>query len=262
MNIKAMFIDMDGTLLTGANKITRRNAKAVSALMERNINVFLATGRQFEITQPYHRILGLNTPMVCLNGASVHDGVTGYAVQTKPVKLDRERLHHLTGDDPCNVLVHAPDGLYCKRVNAEIEEWTREGRVPPRYVGDLSKAGYKDALKYSIRTGAPGSSVSMLFEDEADVIDWDDGFEIVARGVSKWSAIQSVLEKYGIAPEETVTIGDGPNDIQMLSHAGIGVAMGNAAPAVKASADLVTSHHEQEGLADFIEHYLVSSYAL
>lgn len=262
MKISAMFIDMDGTLLTTSNNISRRNNEAIQKLIDSGVKVFLATGRQFEITVPYHDILGLETPMVCLNGASVHDGETGTAIETKPVLLDEKRFHEVTGDDPCNVLIHTATGLYCKRTNAEIDEWTREGRVPPCYVGDLRLADYQKVLKYSVRTGSPSASFAELFKKEADVIDWNDGFEIVARGVSKWAAIKSIIRKYGISPKETVTIGDGPNDIEMLRHAGVGVAMANAAPTVKAAADFVTGHHEADGLAEFIERYLLRSHAV
>lgn len=262
MNVRAMFIDMDGTLLTASNQISRRNTEAIQKLMDRGIKVFLATGRQFEITAPYHGLLGLETPMICLNGASVHDGETGTAIETRPVLIDEERFHEVTGDDSCNVLIHTASGLYCKETNAEINEWTREGQVPPRYVGDLRKANYQEVLKYSIRTGFPSASFAKLFAEEADVIDWNDGFEIVARGVSKWAAIKNLLRTYDISPRETVTIGDGPNDVQMLRHAGIGVAMQNASPAVKKAADFVTSHHEQDGLAEFIERYLIRSFAV
>ncbi|WP_280770809.1 HAD family hydrolase [Salipaludibacillus daqingensis] len=262
MDVRAMFIDMDGTLLTTSNEISKRNREAIYSLINQGVKVFLATGRQYEITAPYHRSLSLKTPMICLNGASIHDGRTGKAIQTKPVVLDNKRLHHLTSDDSCNVIIHAADGLYCKRSNAEIDEWTREGQIPPRYIGDLRKATYQDVLKYSIRTEKKSSDYSTLFSDATDVINWDDGFEMVARGVSKWSAIQTLLRAYRISPKEVVTMGDGPNDVQMLSRAGKGVAMGNASTFVKAKADFVTSHHEEDGLAEFIEQHVIRSFAV
>lgn len=262
VNVRAVFIDMDGTLLTRSNEISQRNIEAIRSLINQGIKVFLATGRQYEITSPYHGALGLQTPMICLNGAAIHDGRTGKAIQTKPVLLDEERLHYLTGSHPCNVLIHTPVGLYCKRTNAEIDEWTREGRIPPCYVGDLRKADYQHVLKYSIRTGVPSPHLSKLFEKEANVIDWDDGFEMVAEGVSKWSAIKSLLRAYGIQQSEVVAFGDGPNDMEMLRHAGTGVAMANAAPIVKEKADFVTNHHMNDGLAEFIERHLISSFVV
>ncbi len=125
---------------------------------------------------------------------------------------------------------------------------------------DLRQANYQEVLKYSVRTGAHSPEFSVLFKKEAEVIDWNDGFEMLAPNVSKWSAIKSLLREYRISPSEAVAIGDGPNDIEMLRHVGTGVAMGNASEKVKSEADFVTGHHENDGLADFIERYLLKSY--
>ncbi|RLQ93581.1 HAD family hydrolase [Falsibacillus albus] len=260
MNVRAVFIDMDGTLLKASNEISQRNIEAINRLVEQGVQVFLATGRHYEVTAPYHKQIGLRTPMICLNGASIHDAETGKATQMKTVRLDDERFHHLTAEHPCNVIVHTSDGLYCKETNEEIDYWTKVGKIPPRYIGDLRKAAYQDVLKYSVRTGTPSLELSAMFHQEAEVIDWNDGFEILAPKVSKWSAIKSLLEEHGISPKEAAAIGDGPNDIEMLRNIGTGVAMGNAGDQVKAVADFITGHHENDGLAEFIERYLIKSY--
>ncbi|MEH7119551.1 HAD family hydrolase [Neobacillus vireti] len=260
MNVRAIFIDMDGTLLTSSNYISRRNMEAIYGLMNEGVKVFLATGRHYEVTAPYHKEIGLNTPMICLNGAAIHDAETGKAKQLKTVRLNEERFHHLTAENPFNVMIHTANGLYCKETNEEIVYWTKVGQIPPRYIGDLRQANYQDVLKYSVRTGAPSPKLSALFKKEAEVIDWNDGFELVAPNVSKWSAIKSILNEFRFSPNDVVAIGDGPNDIEMLRSVGTGVAMGNASEEVKTAADFVTGHHENDGLAEFIERYLLKSY--
>ncbi|MGV3263577.1 HAD family hydrolase [Cytobacillus pseudoceanisediminis] len=262
MNMRAVFIDMDGTLLKASNCISRRNMEAIYRLIDQGVMVFLATGRHYEVTAPYHKEIGLQTPMICLNGASIHDAETGKATQIKTVRLNEERFHHLTAESPCNVMIHTSTGLYCKETNEEIDYWTKVGQIPPQYIGDLRQAAYKDVLKYSVRTGSPSQEISALFKTEAAVIDWNDGFELVAPDVSKWAAIKSLLNELGISPNEVAAIGDGPNDIEMLRHAGTGVAMGNAGKLVKDAADFVAGHHENDGLAEFIERYLLKSYAI
>ncbi|USK69158.1 HAD family hydrolase [Peribacillus asahii] len=265
MNVRAIFIDMDGTLLKASNYISRRNMEAIYRLINQGVKVFLATGRHYEVTAPYHKEIGLRTPMICLNGAAIHAAETGRVMQMRTVRLNEERFHHLTAESPYNVIIHTANGLYCKETNEEIDYWTKVGQIPPRYIGDLRQANYHDVLKYSVRTGAPSPELTALFKKEAEVIDWNDGFEIVAPNVSKWSAIKSLLTEFGISPNEVVAIGDGPNDIEMLRHVGIGAAMGNASEKVKESADIVTGHHENDGLAEFIERYLLKtskSYAI
>ncbi|MED3691712.1 HAD family hydrolase [Peribacillus butanolivorans] len=260
MNVRAIFIDMDGTLLKASNNISRRNMEAIYRLINQGVKVFLATGRHYEVTAPYHKEIGLQTPMICLNGAAIHDAETGRAMQMKTVRLNEERFHQLTAENSWNVIIHTANGLYCKETNEEIDYWTKVGQIPPRYIGDLRQANYQDVLKYSVRTGAPRPELSALFKKEAEVINWNDGFEMVAPNVSKWSAIKNLLHAFRISPSEVVAIGDGPNDIEMLRHVGTGVAMGNASEEVKAAADFVTGHHENDGLAEFIETYLHKSY--
>ncbi|WHY85753.1 Cof-type HAD-IIB family hydrolase [Neobacillus novalis] len=260
MNVRAVFIDMDGTLLKASNNISRRNMEAIYGLINQGVQVFLATGRHYEVTAPYHKEIGLRTPMICLNGAAIHEAETGRALQMRTVQLNEERFHQLTTENPCNVMIHTANGLYCKETNEEIEYWTKVGQIPPRYIGDLRQANYQDVLKYSVRIGAPRPDLSALFKKEAEVINWNDGFELVAPNVSKWSAIKSLLQTFRIRPSEVAAIGDGPNDIEMLRNVGTGVAMGNASEEVKAAADFVTGHHENDGLAEFIETYLHNSY--
>jgi Cof subfamily protein (haloacid dehalogenase superfamily) len=259
MKVRAMFIDLDGTLLKASNTISSRNRDAINELLNQGVKVFLATGRHYEVTSPYHKELGLETPMICLNGAAIHDAETGKAIQTKTLQLNEERFHDLTAEIPCNVMVHTANGLYCKETNEEVQYWTKVGQIPPRYVGDLRQANYQDVLKYSVLTGAPSPKLSQLFKGEAEVIDWNNGFELVAPNVSKWFAIKSLLRTFRISPNEAVAIGDGPNDIEMLRHVGTGVAMGNASEEIKGAADFVTGHHENDGLAQFIEGYILKS---
>jgi hydroxymethylpyrimidine pyrophosphatase-like HAD family hydrolase len=74
--------------------------------------------------------------------------------------------------------------------------------------------------------------------------------EAFARGVNKWTAIEALCADYGIDPAETVAVGDGLNDLEMVRDAGLGIAMGNARPEVQAEADVVVGTNDAGGLAD------------
>ncbi|WP_077328825.1 Cof-type HAD-IIB family hydrolase [Virgibacillus siamensis] len=259
MSVRAIFIDMDGTLLNASKRISDRNLKAINRLTNRGIKVFLATGRHYEVTAPFHKEIGLRTPMICLNGAAIYEALTGSVMQMRTVQLDDEKFHRLTAENS-NVTIHTANGLYCKEITEEIEYWTKVGKIAPSYIGDLRQANYQDVFKYSVKTGGSCPDLSAMFHKEAEVINWKDGFELVAPNVSKWFGIKSLLRAFQINPSEVAAIGDGPNDIKMLQRAGVGAAMANASDEVKAAADIVTGHHEHDGLAEFIESYLIQSY--
>ena len=66
-----------------------------------------------------------------------------------------------------------------------------------------------------------------------------------------------MISQFGIRLEETMAIGDGGNDIGMIRHAAIGVAMGNATDAVKQHADYVTSSVDEDGIANALKHFSI-----
>ena len=85
---------------------------------------------------------------------------------------------------------------------------------------------------------------------------WNPYFmDVVPEGGSKSVGIDAICRSYGIAPDETMAFGDGQNDIEMLRHAGIGVAMGNAAEEVQAAADYVTASVDEDGVGRALRHF-------
>lgn len=87
------------------------------------------------------------------------------------------------------------------------------------------------------------------YEGVLDFVDRDRGFfEIMPKGFSKASAMDFVAETLGIPMEETAAIGDSSNDIPMIEHAHIGIAMGNATEDVKKIADYVSTGVQEDGI--------------
>ena len=84
---------------------------------------------------------------------------------------------------------------------------------------------------------------------ECDANRWHPYFaDCIAKGTNKATGIDEISNYYGIDISETMAVGDGGNDIAMLRHAGIGVAMGNASDEVKACADMVTETVDEDGI--------------
>ena len=79
--------------------------------------------------------------------------------------------------------------------------------------------------------------------------------DIIARGNSKSKGIDHVLDYYGIDLKDTMAFGDGGNDVPMLSHVGLGVAMGNASPEVQAAANYVTTSVDEDGIMNALKHF-------
>ena len=82
--------------------------------------------------------------------------------------------------------------------------------------------------------------------------------EITVGGATKGNAILHLGELLGIKREEIMVCGDSQNDMEMIKAAGLGVAMGNAAPEVKEAADYITLTNEEDGVAAAIEKFVLS----
>jgi hydroxymethylpyrimidine pyrophosphatase-like HAD family hydrolase len=87
----------------------------------------------------------------------------------------------------------------------------------------------------------------------------DEGafLEIMSPGNSKWRALARLIDAAGLTPEQVIGIGDEINDLEMIRHAGLGVAMGNSIPAIKAVADYITYTNEEDGVAHVVEQFLL-----
>ena len=85
---------------------------------------------------------------------------------------------------------------------------------------------------------------------------WHELFaDVVAGNVSKSAGIDAMIDHYGIGLSETMAFGDGGNDILMLDHVAIGIAMGNAGDKVKEHADYITDDADKDGILHALQHF-------
>ena len=80
--------------------------------------------------------------------------------------------------------------------------------------------------------------------------------EVIPRIINKGQGIRDICGVLGVDTAEVIAFGDAENDIPMLRAAGMGVAMGNAADAVKQAADMVTLSNNDDGIAAALEKLL------
>ena len=87
----------------------------------------------------------------------------------------------------------------------------------------------------------------------------DAGFLLLpsAKGNTKQKGIDEIIRHFGIRLEETMAFGDGGNDVSMLRHAAIGVAMGNAVDEVKEHANYITTSVDENGIANALKHFSI-----
>ena len=83
-----------------------------------------------------------------------------------------------------------------------------------------------------------------------------DLVQVIPYGASKAAALHWLLERWGLSLDEVIAFGDDVNDVEMVAEAGLGVAMANAVPEVKAVADRITTTNDEDGVAAVLEEFL------
>jgi len=243
---RLLALDMDGTLLNGREEISPANAEWIRRAGEAGVTVCLSTGRGYDSALPYAEQLGLDTPMITVNGGEVwrrprelHRRVT-MSPETV-LKLHRVAERH----GSVWFWAYATDGIYNK------ESWTN----------DVLE---KEWLKFGYHT-EDARELRAIWEE---ISEWGDleisnsaavNIEVNPKGVSKAAGMAEVCRLLGCNLSEAVAIGDSLNDIAAIRAAGLGVAMGNAQDAVKAAADAVTGTNEEDGVAQAIRKYVLKA---
>ena len=266
-------IDIDGTLLDGASQLRPAVREALRRAAEAGIQVLLCTGRRYRTALPVAQEAGLALPLVCHSGALVKDTGTHHTLASTP--LARHELDGLldaldgvgftplvytdTFEQGCDFVVErgAPLTFYHEDYLAKNEGLY--GHVPSLrddlgadVVQVCTFAEIDELRAFKARLGGllDHALTCHLLSSPHYIGHF---LEFQSHGASKWSAIESLAASEGIADEAIVAIGDDENDISMLRGAGLGVAMGNAAAAVKAAAAVVTASNDDEGVARIID---------
>lgn len=251
--IRLVVSDMDDTLLDRQGQLPPEAAALVRRLRERGIGFSLISGRPPFNMRPLAGELGLKLPLVCYNGGLIIDGEQIL------------RKHALDFDALLPALEAAvAHGLTTIIGTAEQEytlgetDWIRSMR-PLRAFPLSSGEALRDKLvvKAEILDGSYRDRLPLI-ESELVPVARDFGFtryadyacEVVAPGVNKASGLDELAAYMGLELSQILAIGDNHNDIEMLGHAGIGMAVANAKPRVLDAADHVLSGARSEGVIE------------
>lgn len=260
--IKALFFDIDGTLVSfSTHRIPQSAVDALSAAKSRGVQIFISTGRPWLLINNLGPLQerGLIDGYITMNGACCF-AADGTPISKMPIsRSSAETILHYTWERniPC-VVVGSHDACVC-RLDRQLRDLFYRHLQCPVTFDDVT---VDEALsRGDIYQMSPFLDMAQEAELHPAVPDcemgrWHPAFvDVTARGCTKQKGIDDIARHFGIALEETMSFGDGGNDIPMLRHAHTGVAMGNAQPEVKAAADYVTASVDDEGVALALCHF-------
>lgn len=239
---RLLALDMDGTLLNDEQIVTPETVKWIHRAVDAGIYVCLSTGRAFRSANEYGEQLGLNTPMVTVNGSEVwrapHELFRRSLMDPKLV----EQMRDIALEYDIWYWAYAVDGVYNKNNwdgNIEGREWMKFG-----YNTEDDEIRHQVLMKLQNLGGLEITNSSPV------------NLEINPLGINKAAGIREVCSLLGITMDEVIAVGDSLNDLAVIQQAGLGVAMGNAQDTVKQEADAVTGSNNEDGIAEVIRRFI------
>lgn len=276
--IQFILSDLDETLLNDDGTIHPENIAAIQAFTQNGGYFVPNTGRSYKSVYGTLAQLGLNKTtqyVVSYNGGAIvaiaPDGQEEIVVEHGMSLTLAQKIFDLGQvNDVVDTHVYTRDNLYIYNISATDQRYMTERQVPYTEITttDLSfMANEGPVMKVIFEHPDPAvqqaiaDAVTAVVGDEVLVTFSSNRYvEFNPKGVDKGVTGLELADILGIARDDTAAIGDNLNDAAQIKAAGVGVAVANAKPEIKALADVVlTTTNNEAAVADFIQHYAQKS---
>jgi len=255
--IKAVFFDIDGTLVSfDSHRIPQSTLSALDLLREKGIKIFIATGRAFISID---NLDGLTFDgYITLNGGYciAGDGTVIYKNSISRKNIDSLIKQQEKGlQFPC--MFATANEIFINYYNDSVNHILKLINFVPPPLMELKDASDKEIFQLMAFVNKD-QEISLMNKilTECEATRWNPLFtDIIAKGNSKQTGMDKILDYYGISLDECMAFGDGGNDIPMLMHAPISIAMGNAANDVKQAASYITTDVDNDGVYNALKHF-------
>ncbi len=271
-DIKLLVLDIDGTIAGQSNTLSHPVKEVIAAVQAKGIKVAIATGRMYCSALRFHQEIGSTLPLVAYQGAWIQDPNTQEIHRHLSVsrEIALQLLEYFEQPDLQSLLsVHfyINDQLYVREITKETESYQQRCGVNAIPVGDLRQLLDHEPTKI-LALCDDASLIQQLLTNLRHRYKPTELYmttsvatflEAANTHVNKGNAVRYLAEEMlGLESHNVMTIGDNFNDVEMLSYAGISVAMGDAPDQVQAIADWVAPSVELDGAAIAMEKFLLN----
>ena len=244
-----IFLDVDGTLISfKSHKVPESAFHALNETHNNGAIIVIATGRPVtdlrELSDiPYSAVVALNGSDIVLRD--------GKRIVTHPIP-PKEFAKSLELADDYNFIIGIENdkGVVVNRHGMILEEWADlVAHLVPPVVNLHEEYAKGDCCQLCFFCDEETEKKVMVELPSLSASRWNPMFaDINVKGIDKSTGFVEICRYYGCDISNTIAIGDGGNDIPILTTAGIGVAMGNASEDVKAAADIITDSVDDNGI--------------
>lgn len=274
MNCKLIAFDLDGTFLNNDKTIPQKNIDALCAAAGRGIHIVPATGRIHSGVPEAVRALPFIRYYICINGAYVYDAVEDRTIYSADVPLDIA-LRFYEEMDKLPVMYDCyqdNSGFITQKMYDEADYYVPDKgilhlvktlRVPVPELKEYLRQKGKDVQKLqayfhdiSLRDREL-ERLPKLFPELLFSTSVSNNIEVNSRLAGKGNGLKALCRELKIDIADTAAFGDSLNDEDMLSAAGLGIAMANALESTKRAADVLTLSNNDAGVAAGIEKYIL-----
>lgn len=264
MDIKLIGLDLDGTLLHEDKTISKTTIEYLEHLAEKDIEIVPITGRPLAgVPQSVKAIKGVNY-IITSNGAQISENATSKPLFQHPL-LNEQARNIITTLNAFDCLYevfydsfgHCDDKVFAhfKKVylGTPLGDYIFSSRKLENQLLTLFESTSKCAdeifviCKDEMQRNEIKAQTDKIKDIEYCLIA-DRFLEITHAGTHKGNALMELCDYLGIDSQNTIAFGDGENDIEFLSKAGISVAMGNATDIVKQNATIIADTNDNDGV--------------
>ncbi|MEG1930282.1 MAG: Cof-type HAD-IIB family hydrolase [Anaerovorax sp.] len=272
-DIKLIALDMDGTLLNRASRLTERTKSTLERAIAKGVHVVIATGRVFHaFPEDIFKVKGIEYA-ASSNGARVMRLSDQASIYTNLISREKaEELKPYIFQDDLFLEIFFDGNVYVEKGCVDrLEQY----HLPARYteymlrtrtrIEDLKKAmeDHMDGLEnININFGSPErkkelGTILYSMEGITATSSFPHNIEIGGATTSKADGVAHLCEILKVDPSQVMACGDNFNDVKMFQFAGLSVAVDNAEDDVKKQVDFVTKSNEEDGVAFAIEKFVL-----
>lgn len=254
---KIIFFDIDGTLSDmETKKISSNTLYTLKQLQKNAIKICIATGRS-PVTLPSFPGIEFDAYLT-FNGSYCYD--SSKVIFKNPIySQDVNKIIHNTTKMGRPISVATQNRLAANGSDKDLEEYYALAQQELTIASDFDYVCQQEI--YQIMLGCRAAEYTTILEGVTGASItawWERGADIIPSNSGKGIGIQKILEHFHIAKEDALAFGDGNNDIEMLKAVGIGIAMENASPQLKAVATTVCSSVSCDGIYYYcLQHGLI-----
>ena len=253
--VQAIFFDIDGTLVSfHTHRISPRTLSALHALRAKGIKLFISTGRHPLMLDAVRSAFPFDG-YVTLSGQYCTCG--DRVLRSTPMEPAAvEELVAAASSNAFSCIFLEQRDIYINYADAYTAQFMDQLHLPMPPVAHPSRALGREI--YQAITFLTRENEGLLLDraPHMKTTRWHPSFlDVIPAGGGKDRGMDAILDHFRIPLEHTMAFGDGENDLSMLVHAGIGVAMGSASEAVKGGADYTTGSVDEDGVVTALEHF-------